>query len=215
MFEAVLKGKRKNAEPLTRQALEAGYGAPELLNGYLLPAINQVGELFDKGRYFLPQLIASAEAMKRAIGVLEPLLLEESEGADKPVAVVATVHGDIHDIGKNLVALMLKNYGFEVVDLGKDVPKEVIVETALEKGAQLIGLSALMTTTMQEMRNVIAYAKEKGVTAKIMIGGAVITQEYADEIGADGYSRDAAEAVRLAKRLLQIQEKESLEEKKA
>ncbi|MFR3250365.1 MAG: cobalamin-dependent protein, partial [Eisenbergiella sp.] len=103
----------------------------------------------------------------------------------------------------------------EVVDLGKDVPKEVIVETALEKGAQLIGLSALMTTTMQEMRNVIAYAKEKGVTAKIMIGGAVITQEYADEIGADGYSRDAAEAVRLAKRLLQIQEKESLEEKKA
>ena len=174
-----------------------------------------MGELFDKGRYFLPQLIASAEAMKRAIGVLEPLLLEESEGADKPVAVVATVHGDIHDIGKNLVALMLKNYGFEVVDLGKDVPKEVIVETALEKGAQLIGLSALMTTTMQEMRNVIAYAKEKGVTAKIMIGGAVITQEYADEIGADGYSRDAAEAVRLAKRLLQIQEKESLEEKKA
>lgn len=215
VFEAVLKGKRKNAEPLTRQALEAGYGAPELLNGYLLPAINQVGELFDKGRYFLPQLIASAEAMKRAIGVLEPLLLKESEGADKPVAVVATVHGDIHDIGKNLVALMLKNYGFEVVDLGKDVPKEVIVETALEKGAQLIGLSALMTTTMQEMRNVIAYAKEKGVTAKIMIGGAVITQEYADEIGADGYSRDAAEAVRLAKRLLQIQEKESLEEKKA
>lgn len=203
VFEAVLKGKRKQIELLTRQALEAGCSAPELLNDHLLPAINQVGELFDKGRYFLPQLIASAEAMKRAIGVLEPLLLKESEGKDKPVAVVATVHGDIHDIGKNLVALMLKNYGFEVIDLGKDVPKEVIVDTALEKQAQIIGLSALMTTTMQEMRNVIAYAKEKGVTAKIMIGGAVITQEYADEIGADGYSKDAAEAVKLAKRLLE------------
>lgn len=204
VFEAVLKGKRKAVEALTRQALEAGSSAQELLNGCLLPAINEVGELFDKGRYFLPQLIASAEAMKLAIGVLEPLLLEESEGADKPVAVVATVRGDIHDIGKNLVALMMKNYGFEVIDLGKDVPREVIVETALEKGAQIIGLSALMTTTMQEMRNVICYAKEKGVTAKIMIGGAVVTPEYAKEIGADGYSKDAAEAVRLAKRLLQM-----------
>lgn len=203
VFEAVLKGKRKTVEALTRQALETGSSAQEILNGCLLPAINEVGELFDRGRYFLPQLIASAEAMKIAIGVLEPLLLEQSEGADKPVAVLATVRGDIHDIGKNLVALMMKNYGFEVVDLGKDVPKERIVETALEKKAQIIGLSALMTTTMQEMRNVVRYAKEKGVTAKIMVGGAVVTPEYAKEIGADGHSKDAADAVRLAKRLLQ------------
>ena len=205
VFEAVLKGKRKTIEALTRKALETGSSAQEILNRCLLPAINEVGELFDRGRYFLPQLIASAEAMKLAIGILEPLLLEQSEGVDKPVAVLATVRGDIHDIGKNLVALMMKNYGFEVIDLGKDVPKELIVETALEKNAQIIGLSALMTTTMQEMRNVIRYAKEKGVSAKIMVGGAVVTPEYAKEIGADGHSKDAAEAVKLAKRLLQMQ----------
>lgn len=205
VFEAVLKGKRKTIEALTRKALETGSSAQEILNRCLLPAINEVGELFDRGRYFLPQLIASAEAMKLAIGILEPLLLEQSEGVDKPVAVLATVRGDIHDIGKNLVALMMKNYGFEVIDLGKDVPKELIVETALEKNAQIIGLSALMTTTMQEMRNVIRYAKEKGVSAKIMVGGAVVTPEYAKEIGADGHSKDAADAVKLAKRLLQMQ----------
>lgn len=122
------------------------------------------------------------------------------------VVVIATVAGDIHDIGKNLVALMLKNYGFQVIDLGKDVPKEKIIEATIEHNAQIIALSALMTTTMQEMRNVVEYAKEKGVTAKIMIGGAVITQDYADEIHADGYSRDAADAVRLAKRLVGMQE---------
>ena len=166
-------------------------------------AINEVGELFDKGRYFLPQLIASAEAMKNAIEILEPLLLKATEGDDMPVVVIATVEGDIHDIGKNLVALMLKNYGFKVIDLGKDVPKEEIIRAARENGAKIIALSALMTTTMQRMREVIAYAKEEHVDAKIMIGGAVITQEYADEIGADGYSADAAEAVRLARRLVQ------------
>ncbi|MDO4292241.1 MAG: homocysteine S-methyltransferase family protein [Eubacteriales bacterium] len=202
MREAVLKGRKKNAEELTRQALAAGNEPSVLLNDYLLPAINQVGELFDKGKYFLPQLIASAETMKLCIGVLEPLLLDEKGGRQMPVVVIATVQGDIHDIGKNLVALMLKNYGFQVIDLGKDVPKEVIVETAIEKKAQIIALSALMTTTMQEMRHVIEYARRRGVTAKIMIGGAVITQEYADEIHADGYSRDAADAVKLAKRLV-------------
>ena len=173
-----------------------------MLNEILLPAINEVGELFDKGKYFLPQLIASAEAMKNAIDILEPLLLKANADEDMPVVVIATVEGDIHDIGKNLVALMLKNYGFKVIDLGKDVPKEKIIEAALENNAQIIALSALMTTTMQRMKEVVLYAKEKKVPAKIMIGGAVITQEYADEIGADGYSRDAAEAVRLAKRLI-------------
>ena len=204
--EAVLKGKRKTAEDLTKKALEAGNSPQELLHGQLLPAINEVGELFDKGKYFLPQLIASAEAMKLCIGILEPLLLQDQTSEKMPVVVIATVAGDIHDIGKNLVALMLKNYGFQVIDLGKDVPKEEIIEAAIEHNAQIIALSALMTTTMQEMRNVVEYAKEKGVTAKIMIGGAVITQDYADEIHADGYSRDAADAVRLAKRLVGMQE---------
>ncbi len=204
--EAVLKGNRRAAETLTREALAAGNGAQALLNEYLLPAINEVGELFDKGKYFLPQLISSAETMKLSISVLEPLLLEKGEKKEMPVVVIATVAGDIHDIGKNLVALMLKNYGFHVIDLGKDVSRERIVEAALENKAAVIALSALMTTTMQEMKHVVEYARKCGVTAKIIIGGAVTTQEYADEIRADGYSKDAADAVKLAKRLLDIRE---------
>lgn len=202
LHNAVMKGNRSGIARLTQRALDAGEEPSALLNEILLPAINEVGELFDKGKYFLPQLIASAEAMKNAIDILEPLLLKANADEDMPVVVIATVEGDIHDIGKNLVALMLKNYGFKVIDLGKDVPKEKIIEAALENNAQIIALSALMTTTMQRMKEVVLYAKEKKVPAKIMIGGAVITQEYADEIGADGYSRDAAEAVRLAKRLI-------------
>lgn len=200
--DAVLKGNRNGIAAITGAALAGGEEPQQLLNEVLLPAINEVGELFDKGKYFLPQLIGSAEAMKNAIEVLEPLLLQESHAQDVPVVVIATVEGDIHDIGKNLVALMLKNHGFRVIDLGKDVPKEKIIQAALDNHAQIIALSALMTTTMQRMREVVAYAKENHVDARIMVGGAVITQEYADEIGADGYSRDAAEAVRVARQLV-------------
>lgn len=202
---AVMKGNRNGIAAITREALSKGEDPTGLLNQVLLPAINEVGELFDKGKYFLPQLIGSAEAMKNSIEILEPLLLKESSASDMPVVVIATVEGDIHDIGKNLVALMLKNYGFRVIDLGKDVSKEEIIKAAKENNAQIIALSALMTTTMQRMREVIAYARQEGVNAKIMIGGAVITQEYADEIGADGYSGDAAEAVKLARRLTEAQ----------
>lgn len=201
LYHAVLKGNRNGIARLTEAALDAGEKPDAILNEALLPAINQVGEYFDKGKYFLPQLIASAEAMKNAIEVLEPLLLQETSGKDMPVVVIATVEGDIHDIGKNLVALMLKNYGFRVIDLGKDVPAEQILAAARENNAQIIALSALMTTTMQRMREVIADAKAAKLPAKVMIGGAVITQEYADEIGADGYSKDAADAVKLARRL--------------
>lgn len=199
---AVMKGNRNGIAALTKNALAEGEDPAKLLNDVLLPAINEVGELFDKGKYFLPQLIGSAEAMKNSIEILEPLLLKESDSSDMPVVVIATVEGDIHDIGKNLVALMLKNYGFRVIDLGKDVPKEKIIQAAIENHAQIIALSALMTTTMQRMREVVIYAHEQNVQAKIMIGGAVITKEYADEIGADGYSGDAAEAVKVAKRLI-------------
>ena len=198
---AVLKGNRSGIGAITNDALAAGEDPQKILNEALLPAINEVGELFDKGKYFLPQLIGSAEAMKNAIEVLEPLLRKETDAQDMPVVIIATVEGDIHDIGKNLVALMLKNYGFQVIDLGKDVPKEEIVRAAREHNAQIIALSALMTTTMQRMREVIALAREENIAARVMIGGAVITQDYADEIGADGYSRDAAEAVRVAQRL--------------
>lgn len=202
----VLKGNRDHIVEDTKKALTQGLEAKTLLDEVLLPAINEVGELFDKGKYFLPQLIASAEAMKASIEHMEPILLQDNTGEDMPTVVIATVEGDIHDIGKNLVALMLKNYGFHVIDLGKDVPKERIIEAAREHNAQVIALSALMTTTMQQMRHVIDYAKSQQVDAKIIVGGAVITQEYADEIGADGYSRDAAEAVKLTKRILKIEE---------
>lgn len=204
LYADVLKGKRDSIIEDTKKALDQGTEAKVLLDETLLPAINEVGELFDKGKYFLPQLIASAEAMKASIEYMEPILLQANTGADMPTVVIATVEGDIHDIGKNLVALMLKNYGFHVIDLGKDVPKEKIIEAAREHNAQVIALSALMTTTMQQMRHVIDYAKSKQVDAKIIVGGAVITQEYADEIGADGYSKDAADAVKLTKRILNI-----------
>ena len=201
LFHAVLKGNRNDIAVITHEALTQGADPQSLLDNVLLPAINQVGELFDKGKYFLPQLIGSAEAMKNSIQVLEPLLQKDAAAADMPVVVIATVEGDIHDIGKNLVALMLRNYGFQVIDLGKDVPNEEIIRAAQENNAQIIALSALMTTTMQRMQEVIAMAKERNLKSKIMIGGAVVTQDYADEVGADGYSRDAAEAVKLAKRL--------------
>ncbi len=200
--EAVLKGNRNGIAKLTKEALEAGEDAQKLLNEALLPAINQVGDYFEQKKYFLPQLIASAEAMKNAIEVLEEKLLTGTSQEDMPVVVIATVEGDIHDIGKNLVALMLKNFGFKVIDLGKDVPKEVIIQKAKEEKADIIALSALMTTTMQRMKDVVQLVKDEGLNCKVMIGGAVTTPEYAQEIEADAYSKDAAEAVKVAKRLL-------------
>lgn len=204
LYTAVLKGNKKLIVDLTKNAVEAGYEPKLLLDDYLLKAINEVGDLFDQGKYFLPQLIASAETMKSAIEYLEPMLMEKGSGKEMPTIIIATVEGDIHDIGKNLVALMLKNYGFRVIDLGKDVSKEEIVQAAKENNAQVIALSALMTTTMQEMKKVISYKEAENLDVKVIIGGAVITQDYADEIGADGYSKDAADAVKLAKRILKI-----------
>ena len=202
LYEMVLKGKKNTIAEETEKLLSAGADAGELLNNSLLPAINDVGDFFDKGKYFLPQLIASAEAMKNAIAILQPKLLQEHDKQDMPTICFATVEGDIHDIGKNLVVLMLQNYGYNVVDLGKDVAKEAIVEKAMETNASIIGLSALMTTTMQEMKAVVDYAKERDCKAKIIIGGAVITEDYKEQIGADGYAKDAAEAVKVVQKLL-------------
>ena len=170
----------------------------------MIPAINEVGDLFEKGKYFLPQLISSAETMKMSIEILEPLLGNGADKGDMPVIVIATVEGDIHDIGKNLVALMLRNYGFNVIDLGKDVPKEKIVEAAEQYDADIIALSALMTTTMKQMDNVNQLVKEKGLKAKVVIGGAVTSEHYAEEIKVDGYSKDAAAAVKLCQKLLNM-----------
>ncbi len=201
IYMAVVKGKKKNIVALVEQELATA--TPEkLIEETLIPAINEVGALYDKQIYFLPQLIAGAETMKLAIDYLEPRLKRDEKEAAKGTIVIATVAGDIHDIGKNLVTLMLKNYGFRVIDLGKDVPTQVIVQTAKEEKADIIALSALMTTTMVEMNRVVQEVKAQGLAVKVIIGGAVITDSYAEEIGADGYSEDARSAVALVKRLL-------------
>ena len=202
VFKAVMKGNQKHILDDVKAALAEGKEPGTIINDELIPAINEVGALFEKKIYFLPQLISSAETMKTAIEYLEPLLSGGDDEGPKVTIVIATVEGDIHDIGKNLVTLMLKNYGFRVIDLGKDVPKEDIVDTAIKEDADIIALSALMTTTMMRMKDVVELVKEKEMDTKVIIGGAVITQSFADEIGADGYSKDAADAVKLVQRLM-------------
>lgn len=204
VFEAVLKAKKGIILDVVKAALETGRKPESIINEELIPAITEVGDLFDKKKYFLPQLIGSANTMKIAIDYLEPMLEKKDTGEQMPTIVIATVEGDIHDIGKNLVALMLKNHGYQVIDLGKDVPAETIVNTAIAEDAAIIGLSALMTTTMMKMKEVVALCKEKQCSSKIMIGGACITESFAEEIGADGYAKDAAEGVVLVKELLNI-----------
>ncbi len=202
LYDNVLKGNKRTMVEDVKTFIAEGNAPQTIIEEHLIPAINEVGELFDKKKYFLPQLISSAEAMELAISYVEPLLPKKTDGKKMPTIVMATVEGDIHDIGKNLVVLMLKNYGYNVIDLGKDVPKEVIVETAVKEKAAVIGLSALMTTTMMRMKDVVDYAKEKQISAKVIIGGAVITQSFSEEIGADGYSKDAAGACKLVEKLL-------------
>ncbi len=202
LFTAVVKGKEGQVLELVKKELERGESPAAIIDSCLIPAINHVGELFEKGTYFLPQLIASAETMEKAIDYLEPMLAKERGSEKLDTVVMATVKGDIHDIGKNLVVLMLKNYGYEVIDLGKDVESQKILDTAKKEKASVIGLSALMTTTMTEMKHLVEMAKEQDCEAKIIIGGAVVTESYAQEIGADGYSKDAREAVKLVNRLL-------------
>ena len=203
IYEAVLKGNRKDILLLVKEEIASGTSPEDIIGNFLIPAINEVGRLYDSQRYFLPQLISGAETMKLAIDYLEPLLSKKNtEGLNQGTIVIATVKGDIHDIGKNLVALMLKNYGYKVIDLGKDVPTEHIIETAKKELADIIAVSALMTTTMVEMKNIVEKAKEAGLSSKVIIGGAVISEKYSNEIGADGYSPDAGSAVDLVRKLL-------------
>ena len=202
IYDAVLNGDKDGIGKLIGKALDEKTTAQDIVDLYLIPAINQVGKLFDEKKYFLPQLIQSAETMKVGFTFVEPQLKQnENEEKQDIVVVIATVKGDIHDIGKNIVGLMLRNYGFKVYDLGKDVSAERIIDEAKSLKAHIVGLSALMTTTMVEMKEVIKLAREESLNCKFMIGGAVVDDEYAKEIGADGYSKDAYEAVKLAKRL--------------
>lgn len=201
LFTAVLRGDRNTIVSLTGQELENGKTATEVLEEELIPAITEAGNRFEQKKFFLPQLIGAAETMKLAVEVLEPHLRRDG-GRNAGTVVIATVEGDIHDIGKNLVTLMLKNHGFYVVDLGKDVDAEHIIAEAKRLDADVIALSALMTTTMRSMAEVVKLRNKEGLRAKVIIGGAVTTAEYAAEIGADGYSQDAQEAVAVVKRLL-------------
>ena len=170
----------------------------------IIPALKKVGDLYEQRVYFLPQLIYSAEAAHTAFDYLEEKFFTEDEASkNKKRVVIATVKGDIHDIGKNLVAMLLKNHGFLVTDLGKDVPAEVIVDKAIEIDADIIGLSALITTTAKEMDKVMKLARQRSVRAKVMVGGAVVSEEYSQSIGADGYAADAAGAVRKAQELVE------------
>ena len=203
IFDCVVKGDKESIIQEVKKEVEAGEEPSAVIEKYLIPGINQVGEYYDNKKYFLPQLIAGANVMKEAMEYLEPLLLAGKKDEAKATVVIATVEGDIHDIGKNLVVLMLKNYGYRVFDMGKDVPAESIVNKAIEENAQIIGLSALMTTTMMRMKDVVDLAKKKGCQAKIIIGGACITESFAEEIGADGYSKDASECVKLIDSLIQ------------
>lgn len=206
VFKSVLNGEKDRIIKDVEKMLGDNITPKEIVEKHLIEAITEVGAKFDKKEYFLPQLIRSAETMEVAMTKLEPLLFdkEKDNNTKKPKVILATVKGDVHDIGKNLVGLMFKNHGFEVIDLGKDVESDLIINKAKEIDADIIGLSALMTTTMTEMKVVIDKAKEEKIKSKIMIGGAVITESYAEEINADAYSSDANEAVKVAKKLLSM-----------
>lgn len=201
VFQAVLEGNREEINEFIKKALSLGTDADSLVNEIMIPAIIEVGDLFDRKEYFLPQLIASAETMKRGLEYLAPYLKKDvSTREAKAPVLLATVKGDIHDIGKNIVLLMLKNHGFNVIDLGKDVSPEKIIEEIKIYRPAIVGLSALMTTTMVNMKEVIDMARREGLRCKFIIGGAVVSKSYARSIGAE-YAKDGVGAVRLAQRL--------------
>jgi 5-methyltetrahydrofolate--homocysteine methyltransferase len=203
LYEAVLNGDRENVLDFLKAELTDGTKPFLLMQNALLPAITEVGARYERREYFLPQLIRSAETMQTAFAHLKPLLENQQSAKIRHVVIMATVEGDIHDIGKNIVALLLGNHGFEVIDAGKDVSAEVIVSCAVRHNARIIGLSALMTTTMVRMEDTIRLVRERTLPIRIMVGGAAVTQAFAEAIGADAYAVDAVGAVRAAKNLLQ------------
>ena len=196
--DAIERGLKDEAKDLTLQILSS-QDEYYVLDEVLIPALDVVGSKYDKGELFLPQMIQSAETVKVALNIIKQRLSKNNNTSSKGKIIVATVQGDIHDIGKNIVKIMLENYGYEVIDLGKDVPIEEVVKRAKEENIELIGLSALMTTTVENMKKTISALKENGVSAKVFVGGAVVTEEYAQKINADYYSKDAKSAVEIAK----------------
>ncbi len=204
LAENLINGKAQEVAELTRKALDDGVPPGEILNGGLIKGMGVVGERFKNNEFYVPEVLIAARAMHAGMDILKPAL---AESGVKPIGrvLLGTVKGDLHDIGKNLVAMMLEGAGFEVIDLGIDVPPEKFVE-AVKAGGDVIAMSALLTTTMTAMKTTLDALEEAGVKdkIKIMIGGAPVTQNYADEIGADGYARDAASAADKAKELMGI-----------
>jgi len=202
LYDAVINGDAKTAVAITKEAIDEKIDPVELISGTMIPAMDQVGKLYEQEEYFVPELLLSARAMKGSMELLRPLLFER--GA-KPAGTVAigTVKGDLHDIGKNLVASLLEGGGFEVIDLGADVPPEKFIETIRDKGVQVVCLSALLTVTMPSMKTTIEALKQAGLRdkVKVIIGGAPVTQQFADDIGADGYGESASNAVALARKM--------------
>jgi 5-methyltetrahydrofolate--homocysteine methyltransferase len=201
LSESIIKGDQKTAVEVTKAAISENMPPEKILNEGLIAGMNVIGARFKKNEVYIPEVLIAARAMKMAMEILEPKLVAAGV---KPLGrcAIGTVQGDLHDIGKNLVAMMLKGAGFEVVDLGVDVSPEKFVERAKATGVQLVGLSALLTTTMPSMEKTIKALKDAGLKTKVMIGGAPVTQAYADKIGANGYAADAATAVDIAKTLL-------------
>jgi len=204
IYDAIVNGDSEHIVEHIKEALDKGTSASIIVDRFMIPAITLTGDLYEKKKYYLPQLIQSAQAMKQGFSYVEPLLFKLADENTRIVKIVlATVKGDIHDIGKNIVGLMLKNYGFKVIDMGKDVPAELIVQKAQEEKADIIALSALMTTTMNQMSKVVEICKAQGVSSKIIVGGAVVSEKFAKEIGADGYAADAYGAVKLVQKLME------------
>jgi corrinoid protein of di/trimethylamine methyltransferase len=203
LYEAVLNGDAKTARTVTEQALAAGVPPLDLVQGFMMPAMAEVGRRFETNEFFVPELLIAARAMKAALELIRPLLT--AQGAE-PAGRVAlgTVKGDLHDIGKNLVGAMLEGGGFEVIDLGVNVSPEQFIVAIREKGANIVAMSALLTTTMPAMKVTIDALNQSGVRAqvKVIVGGAPISQRYAEEIGADGYGESAAGVVSLARKAL-------------
>ena len=201
LYEAIFKGKLPKAKAAVQAQLEAGEGPQEIIDNNMVPAMEAIGKEFAEGRAFVPNLLLSARAMKGALEILKPLMQAENTTTLGTV-VIGTVKGDLHDIGKNLVASMLEGRGFKVINLGTDVSKEKFIEAAKENNADIICLSALLTTTMGYMKEIVDAVRAAGLNIRIMVGGAPLNAEYAAHIGADGYSSNANEAVDLAKQLV-------------
>jgi 5-methyltetrahydrofolate--homocysteine methyltransferase len=203
LYQAILDGEDKTARCLTEQALDAQLAPLTLVNYAMIPAMDEVGRRFESNEYFVPELLLSARAMKAALELIRPMLTARGEEPAGRV-VIGTVKGDLHDIGKNLVAAMLEGGGFEVFDLGVNVPPEKFIATVRETGAQILAMSALLTTTMPAMKVTLNALEQEGLRARVrvLVGGAPVTRRFADQIGADGFSENAPGAVALARQTI-------------